>query len=300
MEIGIGLPTMLPGASGALVLDWAHKADQGSFSSLTVIDRVVYPNFEPMITLAAAAGLTRRIRLITSVLLAPLRDTAVLAKEAASLDAFSGGRLTLGLGIGVRADDFAACEVDMHMRGKRFDAQLQTMRRVWDGQPLSETVGVIGPRPAQSGGPRILIGGRSPEAIRRVARWGAGYIAGSGPPQMAQQGYALAKEAWMAAGKPGKPYFAGGTYFAFGPDAAERGGAFLRDFYGFLGPLADTMAQRLPTTPAAVKDAIAAFEDIGLDELLLWPTIADLDQLDRLADFLSPAARDFDRVIYEV
>jgi alkanesulfonate monooxygenase SsuD/methylene tetrahydromethanopterin reductase-like flavin-dependent oxidoreductase (luciferase family) len=286
MEIGIGLPATIPGVSGALVLDWARKADQGSFSSLSVIDRIVYPNYEPMITLAAVAGATRRIRLMTSVLLAPLRNTAILAKEAASLDALSGGRLTLGLGIGGRADDFEAIGADMHTRGKRFDEQLETLRRIWDGQPVSPTVGAIGPKPTQPGGPRILIGGYAPEAIRRVARWGAGYIAGGAPPQMARQGYTVAEEAWTTAGRTGKPYFSGGTYFALGPDAAERGGAYIRNYYSFMGPVVEGMAQALPSTPEAVKNAIKAYEEIGVDELLLWPTIADLDQLDRLAELL--------------
>ncbi len=286
MQIGIGLPATIPGAAGELVLEWARMADQGPFSSLGIIDRVVYSNYEPMITFAAAAGATRRIRLLTSVLLAPLRNTAILAKEAASLDALSGGRLTLGLGIGARADDFEACEVDMRTRGKRFDAQLELMHRIWAGEPVSPSVGAIGPKPVQPGGPRILIGAYAPDAIRRVARWGAGYIAGGLPPQMAQQGYTVAEEAWKTAGREGKPYFAGGTYFALGPDAAERGGAYIRDYYAFTGPMVDMFTQGLPTTPEAIESAIQAYEDVGMDELLLWPTIAELDQLDRVANLL--------------
>ena len=108
MQIGIGLPANIPGVQGKLILDWAKKADSGPFSSLGLIDRLVYPNYEPLIAFAAAAGVTQRIRLMTTVLLAPLRNTAILAKQAASLDALSGGRLTLGLAIGGREDDFHA------------------------------------------------------------------------------------------------------------------------------------------------------------------------------------------------
>ncbi len=283
MQIGVGLPAVIPGAPGDLVLEWARKAEQGPFSSLALIDRIVFPNYEPMVTLAAAAGATRRIRLMTTVLLAPLRDTAILAKEAASLDALSGGRLTLGLGIGWRADDFEACGVEMRTRGKRFDEQLALMHRIWAGEPISPSVGAIGPTPAQPGGPAILIGGNTPAAIQRVARWGKGYIAGGAPPEMAQQAYALAEQAWTAAGRPGKPYFAGAMYFSLGPDAAaERGRAYLRDYYGFLGPMADAIVGSLATTPEAITGAIQAFAATGMDELLLWPTVADLDQLDRL------------------
>ena len=171
MKIGVGLPAVIPGATGTLILEWARTADAGPFSSLGIIDRVVYPNYEPMVTLAAAAGSTRRIGLMTTVLLAPLRDTAILAKEAASLDALSGGRLTLGMGIGGREDDFVACDVDMHTRGKRFDEQLVTMHRIWSGEQPAASVGPIGPRPAQTGGPRILIGANSPPLWRA---WDAG------------------------------------------------------------------------------------------------------------------------------
>lgn len=286
MEIGIGLPAVIPGTPGDLILAWARKADEGSFSSLGIIDRIVYPNYEAMTVLAAAAGATKRVRLETTVLLAPLRDTAILAKEAASIDALSAGRLTLGLGIGGRPDDYAACNVDFHTRGKRFDDQLEVMHRIWRGEPLSASVGPIGPQPVQSGGPRILIGGYSPAAIQRLARWGEGFIAGGVPPQMAQQGYAVAEEAWRAAGRAGKPFFAAGMYFAIGEDVAESGRAYLRDYYAFIGPAVDGMAQALPTTPEAIKGAIQAFKDVGLDELMLWPTVADLDQLDRLAELL--------------
>src|SRR5581483_2381485 len=123
-----------------------------------------YPNYESLVTLAATAGATKLIGLMTSVLIAPLRNTAILAKEAASLDALSGGRLTLGLGIGGREDDYAACESDLDTRGKRFDEQLETMHRIWQGQALSPATGGIGPASAHTGGPSILIGGYAPAA----------------------------------------------------------------------------------------------------------------------------------------
>ncbi|HKS68834.1 MAG TPA: LLM class flavin-dependent oxidoreductase, partial [Ktedonobacterales bacterium] len=106
MRVGIGLPASIPGVQGRLLLDWAQRADAGPFASLGIIGRLVYPNYDPLIALAGAAGVTVRIRLMTTVLLAPLRNTAILAKQAASLDALSGGRLTLGLGVGAREDDF--------------------------------------------------------------------------------------------------------------------------------------------------------------------------------------------------
>jgi alkanesulfonate monooxygenase SsuD/methylene tetrahydromethanopterin reductase-like flavin-dependent oxidoreductase (luciferase family) len=284
MDIGIGLPSTIPGTPGADILEWARRADAGPFSSLSVIDRLVYGNYDPLITLAAVAGVTERVRLMPSVLLAPLRSPAILAKEAASLDALSGGRLTLGLGVGGREDDFRAAGTDFHDRGRRFEEQLATMQRVWSGEPFSEDVGSIGPPPAQAGGPPILIAGLAPVAVRRVGRWGEGFFATGGDPATVRQLYDVAEDSWADAGRSGKPRFVLGLYWALGPDAAERGGASIRDYYAFLGPMADMVAGSILTSPAAIKGAIQAYADVGVDEMALWPTIGDLDQVERLAD----------------
>lgn len=286
MQIGIGLPGTIPGVQGNTVLEWAKRADQGPFSSLGSLDRLVYPNHEPLIALTAAAAVTRRIRLMTTILIAPLHNAGMLAKQTATLDTISGGRLTLGLGVGGREDDFRAASVPFHQRGKLFDEQLALLHRVWSGQPLSDDVGPVGPPPVQAGGPEVLIGGYSPAAIQRVGRWGNGFIVGGGGPQMAQQGYQVAQEAWKAAGRPGKPRFVGGMYWSLGPNAAERAGAYIRHYYSFLGPMADQIANSVPSSPEALKGAIQAFADIGMDELILWPCIPDLDQVDRLVDML--------------
>jgi alkanesulfonate monooxygenase SsuD/methylene tetrahydromethanopterin reductase-like flavin-dependent oxidoreductase (luciferase family) len=134
MEIGIGLPATIPGASASELFEWARRADAGPFSNLSIIDRLVYGNYEPLITLAAVVGVTRRIRLMPSVLLAPYRSAAILAKEAASLDALSSGRLTLGLGVGGRENDFRAAGASFHDRGRRFEEQLATLKRIWSGE----------------------------------------------------------------------------------------------------------------------------------------------------------------------
>lgn len=286
MKIGIGHPGTIPGVKGQLILDWARRADAGPFSSLGSLDRLVYTNYDTLITLTAAAAVTQRIRLMTTVLLAPLYNPGVLAKQAASLDAFSGGRLTLGVGVGAREDDFRAAHTSFHDRGKRFEAQLETMKRAWSGQPLAEDIGPVGPSPVQPGGPELLIGGYSPAAINRLSRWGDGYIAGGAPPPMARQGYALAEQAWKAAGRTGTPRFVTGMYWGLGPDAAERAGAYIRNYYAFTGPMAEQIASSVASTPEAVKGAIQAFADVGVDELICWPCIPELDQIDRLADLI--------------
>ncbi len=283
MQIGIGLPATIPGTEGKRVLDWAKKADSGPFSSLGILDRLVFPNYEALITLAAVAGATQRIRLMTTVLLAPLRNTILLAKQAASLDALSGGRLTLGLGIGAREDDYLATSVSFKTRGKRFEEQLSTMKHIWSGQPLSDNIGPIGPNPVRSGGPEILIGGYTPAATHRVGRWGDGFIAGGRDPRGTQRFFNQAEESWKVAGRPGKPRLVGCFYYALGPDAREQGGVYLRSYYSMLGPMVETMINNLPITIEAIKARIQAYADVGADEVILWPCTPDLEQLDQLA-----------------
>lgn len=287
MQIAIGLPGTMPGVTGEFILDWAKLAEIGPFSSFAVLDRLVYPNYESLIMLAAVAGVTQRMRLMTSILIAPLHNTAILAKQAASIDALSNGRLTLGLAVGGREDDYLAAQVPFHERGKRFDEQLATMKRIWSGQPLSDKVGAIGPSPVQQGGPELLIGGNSPESIKRIGRWGNGYISGGGGPDRARQAYSAAEQAWKDAGRSGKPRFVGATYYGLGPGAAEKAAEYIHHYYAFMGPMADRLASSIPSTPDAVKGAVRAFSDVGVDELIFWPTIPDLNQVEQLAELIA-------------
>jgi alkanesulfonate monooxygenase SsuD/methylene tetrahydromethanopterin reductase-like flavin-dependent oxidoreductase (luciferase family) len=279
MEIGIGLPATIPDVDGRLVVEWARLADQRGFSSLGVIDRVVYGNYEPLIALAGAAAVTERIRLTTSVLLAPLRaNHALFAKAAASLDRLSGGRLVLGLGVGAREDDFAVSGVDMHRRGQAFDALLERATAAWRGE-----LGV-GPTPVTPGGPRLLLGGQAPVSFQRAARYGVGWITGGGSPDDFRKGAAAAREAWAAAGREGAPRLASLGYFALGPNARAAADRYLHHYYGFLGPVADYIAGAALVSPEQVRGAIGAFAEAGCDELILFPCDADLGQVDQLGE----------------
>lgn len=287
MEIGIGLPATIPGVKGQLVLDWARRADAGPFSSLGVLDRIVFPNYEPLTTLAAAAAVTQRVRLMTTVLLTTLRNAGVLAKEAATIDVLSNGRLTLGLGIGAREDDFRAAPAPFRNRGKHFEEELALMKRIWSGEAVDDGVGSVGPPPVQQGGPELLIGGYTPAAVQRVGRWGDGFIAGGAGPEVALRLYRIAEETWKATGRTGKPRFVTCMYFGLGPDAAERAGVYIRAYYGFMGQAAEQRARAIPSTTDEVKQAIESFIDIGADELILWPCIPDLEQVDLAAELIS-------------
>ncbi len=278
MNIGVGLPTSTSGINAELLFEWAKRADAGPFSSLGVVDRVAYQNYEPFTALAAAAAITRRVRLATMVAIAPLRNTAILAKQAATLDALSGGRLTLGLAVGARGEDYAASGIDSRGRGRRFGEQLEAIRDIWEE-------GRIGPTP-KAPGPRVLVGGSSGEALARMARYADGYMHGGGPPRAFAGAAAKAVAAWSDLGRPGRPILWGMGYFALGDGTADTGAEYLRHYYAFTGPFAEKIAAGNLTSPGAITDFIRGYEDAGCDELVLFPTASSIEQVDRLAEVI--------------
>jgi alkanesulfonate monooxygenase SsuD/methylene tetrahydromethanopterin reductase-like flavin-dependent oxidoreductase (luciferase family) len=279
MQIGVGLPTTVPGTDGAMVIEWARRAEAGPFGSLGVLDRIVYDSYDPLVALAAAAAVTHRVRLATTIVISPLHTTARLAKMAASLDALAGGRLVLGLAVGARADDYAAAGVEYASRGVRFAEQLTALRTFWEDP-------AHGPSAARPGGPPLLIGGQSDAGFARVARYADGYVHGGGPPRAFSRAADKARAAWRDAGRPGLPQLWGQGYFAFG-DAAEVGANYLRDYYAFTGPFAEKIAAGLLTTPQAVAQFVRGYAEAGCDELVLFPTTPDLAQLDQLAEIVA-------------
>jgi alkanesulfonate monooxygenase SsuD/methylene tetrahydromethanopterin reductase-like flavin-dependent oxidoreductase (luciferase family) len=280
VDIGIGLPNTLA-HPGPLMVDWARRAEERGFTSLATIDRIVYPTYDTMTSLAVAAGATSRIGLLSGVLLIPLYQPVWLAKAAASLDAISGGRLTLGLGVGGRPDDFAAMGRSMRTRGRDTDAALEIMRKVFAGEKLDDDAFPVAP----AGHPKLMIGGNSDAAIRRTVEHGIGWIAGGGGPDAAAPMIEKVRAAWRAAGREGAPRFAALAYFGLGDDEAESRRS-LRDYYGFLGDWVDAIVDSALRTPKSVEDAVAAFAAIGVDELVFGPTIPSLDEVDRLADIV--------------
>ncbi len=280
MRIGVGLPTTTPGAGGELMLDWARLAEERGFASLGTIDRAVYDSWEPAVALAAAAAVSERIRLVTMILIGPLRSTALLAKQAASLDVLSGGRLVLGLGIGARHDDYQAAGVDPRHRGRDLSEQLVRLRMLWEGE-------LQGPRPLQPDGPPLLVGGLGGPAYARMARYSDGFVHNGGPPSAFAAAAARARAAWADAGRPGRPQLWGQAYWALGGAAeVERGRDYLRHYYAFTRGYAEQIAAGCLATPQAVKDYVRAYEEEGCDELVLFPTLSSLEQLERLADAL--------------
>ena len=205
MNIGIGLPNPIPGTSGRTLIDWARRAEERGFSSLATIDRIAYPSYESLIALAGAAAVTTRVEVLTNVLLGPTRTPALLAKEAASVDQISGGRLTLGLGVGGRRDDFESTGQDFENRGRRFDEEIDLLRRAWKGEPVAGSPKPISPRPVRPDGIPLLVGGTSEASLRRTVQVGSGWTAGGAPPDQVAPFVERIRSAWKDAGRHGEP-----------------------------------------------------------------------------------------------
>jgi alkanesulfonate monooxygenase SsuD/methylene tetrahydromethanopterin reductase-like flavin-dependent oxidoreductase (luciferase family) len=277
MDVAIGLPNAVPGTTGGQLAEWARRADARGFSSLGTIDRIVYENYEPLTALAAAAAVTQRIGLCTSVLLGPLRANAVeLAKQALSLQALSAGRFTLGVGLGGRDDDYEASGIELAGRGRRLDEMLEKIKAVW-------SEGEVGPK--IEGIPRLIVGGHADASFARAARFADGWIAaGSGPEQFAE-GLEKTKAAWSEAGREGEPRTMALAYFSLGDRAEEEARTYLTDYYAWLGDeIAEFLVAGAAKDAEAVKQYVATYEGAGCDELILCPSSGDPDQVDLLAD----------------
>ena len=283
MEIGIGLPNTVLEVPGRLLVDWARRAEERGFSSLATIDRIAYPSYDSLTVLAAAAAVTERIGLVTNILLGPAYSPVPLAKVTASIDQLSGGRFTLGLGVGGRPDDFQAAGRPFADRGRRFDADLELLHQAWAGEPVAGSPFPVGP-PTTRGRIPLLIGGQPRLAAPRAARWEAGYTLGGAPPEMAAGPLQELRREWERAGGTGRPRVIALTYFSLGEEHTAESLHNLRSYYGFLGDWAEGVAAGASRTPEAVKERAAAFEAAGVDELIFDPTVANLDQVDRLAD----------------
>lgn len=272
MHIGLGLPISSP----ALLPEWARAAEAHGFDSLALLDRLAFDNPEPLTALAVLAGATSRIRLQTGVLLGPLRSTALLAKQVATLHRMSGGRFVLGIGIGGRPDDHDAAGAPLASRGRALDQQLADLRSIWRGEPYRGAV--IGPAPSPA--PEILIGGFAPPALRRVAAHADGFLCAA-PLAWAGGLVRTVRDQWAAAGRAGRPRLVCQINVAVGPAATvARARTAVSGYYAFTGregwgaPLTD---------PVEIADTVAAYREFGADELVLHCYGDDPNQVPALA-----------------
>lgn len=282
MDVGVGLPSTIPCVPGDTVLEWAREADRAGFSSVATLDRLVYDNYDSLTTLAAVAAVTERVRLLTSILISPLyTNTALLAKQAATIDRLSGGRLVLGLAAGSRPDDFRASGVEMAGRGKRLAAQVAEARAIWAGERRG-FAGGIGPKLDVP--PPVLMGGHSPAAIARAASVADGWISGGGGVEMFKHGVAAFRAAWAAAGRTEEPKIVSLTYYALGSRAPELADRYLSDYYGFAPPYAQLVLRGAAVGEEKLRSTVDTLRELGCSEVILAPCTDDLDQLKALRE----------------
>ncbi|MEX2547989.1 MAG: LLM class flavin-dependent oxidoreductase [Chloroflexota bacterium] len=287
MELGIGLPGYLGTAvDPPLVLEWARRADEAGFAAVSAHDRPDHDTWDPLITLAAVAPLTRRVRLVTTVLILPARDAGLVAMQSAAIDAISGGRFELGVGLGGREQDYTALGSDMAGRGRRFERQLRRIDEAWRRSiEHGDESGVLGPPPVQRPRPPIRVGGYQPDALKRAVTLGDGYIFGVAGVAAMRAKIPEIRAAYRAAGRPDLP-IGGLAYFAAtdDPNRLDQAESNLKHYYGTLRKPFLEMAHT--GDDAALRDQVGEYREAGLDILYLFPTLLELDQLDAAARLL--------------
>jgi alkanesulfonate monooxygenase SsuD/methylene tetrahydromethanopterin reductase-like flavin-dependent oxidoreductase (luciferase family) len=291
MDLAMTLPTMLPHGRAEL-LAWCRGVDEGTWSSLAVPERITYTSHSWTVQLAAAAALTERVRLWTTIVILPAHPAVQVAKDLASVDRLSSGRLTVGVGVGGREHDYQALGAPFTRRWQRMDDAVAAMRAVWSGDPPFPGADPVGPPPIQAGGPPLAAGVMGPKALARAARWAVGVDDGSTVTSVSRDAVAALVErvraAWRDAGRSDTPHVSASLWYALGDGAAER----LRHYaYEYLKIFGDEMAGAMAeactaSTPAALREAVAAAADAGCDELFLVPTTADPTELDRTREAL--------------
>jgi alkanesulfonate monooxygenase SsuD/methylene tetrahydromethanopterin reductase-like flavin-dependent oxidoreductase (luciferase family) len=289
MQIGMTLPTMVRGYTRDTTVAWCRHIDAGPYNSLSAGERVTYHNQEQLVTLSAAAALTERVRVVATIVILPMHPAPVVAKQAATLDVLTGGRFTLGLGVGGREHDYRAAGMTFERRLQRLDESVDTIRRLWAGEPPFEGADPVGPPVVQEGGPPLWCSSFGPKSLARGSKWADGYAGFTlgGDLDELQTTVGTVRQAWHHSGRTVAPYLMGGGWFSLGPDAAERHRAYVEEYVridpslSFMGDMATIVGAD------ALRRALDNSEGAGYDEFMLVPTTADPAELDRVEAVLA-------------
>ena len=294
MQVGMTMPVMEPDLDAGVLRQWAQRVDEGPFSSLCWGERIAFGNPEALTLLGALAAWTDRVPLITTVVVPQLHDPILLAKSLATGDMLSGGRLTVGIGVGGRHEDYLAVGADPSTQTMREMAKrVAIMKQVWAGEKITDSVLPVGPVPVQQGGPRLLVGTIGPKTLRHAAGWADGLAGITLDLDVAKQDelFEVGRTAWAQAGKP-PPHLATSFWFALGDPEQARTQIHrhLRHYMNWIpAGIVDAMA---PVTGWAgteeqLAEVLGAFAAVGTTEVHLIPTSSDLDQLRRVADVVA-------------
>jgi alkanesulfonate monooxygenase SsuD/methylene tetrahydromethanopterin reductase-like flavin-dependent oxidoreductase (luciferase family) len=292
MRVGVWMPNAMPfGLERDFFLDWVRLADQAGFDTLSTLDRPNYDMWDPLVSLAAAAAVTERIRLATTTLPLPNRNEVLVAKQAAVIDRVSGGRLTLGVSLGSRPDDYEVLGATLEHRVTRFRRQVARIRQVWaEARQSDREHGVLGPPPVQDPGPPIWIGALSERGRQRAVELADGFIfGGAARPSTIGPAVASMRSQVSERGKTGFSFNAV-AYIAIGSQREfAEAVAHHERYYPVLPVPVEQAIHHGPINK--IKDVVAEYAACGLDLLVLLPEVRSLRQLELLSEHVLPEYR---------
>lgn len=290
MRISLCLPYMKASISRQTIKDWCQLIDQGPFHSLSCGERITGNTMEIRNTLAFAAALTERVRIVPSLYVLPMHNPVWAAKELATLDVLSNGRLTVTVGVGGREDDYRAVGADFSNRHQRQDDYVQTMKNIWSGQPPFEGADPVGPAPIQAGGPPLWAGVMGPKAMARAAHWANGVysFSMSGSAAETHAFFNMAEQAWQNAGRDTAPEKIGGCWYSLADDAEQHLQQYVYDYLKVLDDEgARKMAKKMRLHDAgALRDTLDEMRAIGCEEFFLCSATDELSEVERLIKLL--------------
>jgi alkanesulfonate monooxygenase SsuD/methylene tetrahydromethanopterin reductase-like flavin-dependent oxidoreductase (luciferase family) len=292
VKIGICLPYMKAGLTRDDYMDWFRRVDAGPFDSISCGERVHGPTYDMRVILAAAAVTTNKVEITPTLYVLPMHSAAAVAKEVATLDILSGGRVKkVAVGYGGREKDYQALEASFKGRYGRMDRQVEQMKKIWAGEEIIEGGGAIGPTPTQEGGPQLLAGAMGPKSIERCAQWADGLYAwsGNGDKEELKRTFAMADAAWERAERASAPYRLGGFWYTLADDGQQKLYDYVYEYLAIAGPeIATMMAESVHRSSAdAIVEGLDNAEAAGCEEVFLVPATADLVEVDALCDILA-------------
>lgn len=290
MKVGLCIPYMKRDYDRERILTWARKIDQGPFDSLSCGERITGYTYEMRILLAACAAVTERVRIIPSLYVLPMHSSVLTAKELATLDVLSNGRVAATVGVGGRENDYRAVGASFANRHERMDQQVAEMRAIWRGEPPFEGADEVGPRPVQGEQLPLYAGAMGPKAMARASKWAQGVYAFSmnGERHEMEHMFNMAREAWKASGREDKPYLIGGFWYSLAPEAKEQLHQYVYDYLKIADEkVARSLAASMTRhTQEAVREGLENMRAAGADEVFLVPATAHYDEIDRVAPLL--------------
>lgn len=294
MRIGMTIPFMEPDWHRMSMKQWATEIDQGPCSSVAMGERITFVNPEFITSLAATAAWTERVELISTVSVLTMHNPVLMAKQFATIDVISNGRLTLGVGTGGRKEDYDAIGADWaHHRMAKLQENVQTMQRVWKGDAnvLPKALRTVEPMPVQSGGPQVLVGAIGPKSIVSAAHYADGLSGFSMLASLSEirESFELFKREWQLVGRSGKPRLIASFWYGIEQKGKEQMEQHLTRYMNFMP--ANISSQLIPIAGfrgsiTDLKDFLTEIKALGADDVILVPTNTDINEIKELATAL--------------